>query len=45
MWDIREMIVSKQGKKPASPTMATTTGSSTTTSTIKGELEVQLPVQ
>jgi hypothetical protein len=30
------MIVSKQGKKPASSTMATPTGSATTTSTIKG---------
>jgi hypothetical protein len=31
-----EMIVSRQGKKPASSTMATTMGSATTTSTIKG---------
>jgi hypothetical protein len=30
------MIVSKQGKKPASSTMATPTGSATTTTTIKG---------
>jgi hypothetical protein len=29
-------IVSKQGKKPASSTMATTTGSTTTTIAIKG---------
>jgi hypothetical protein len=33
---IREIIVSEQGKKPASSTMATTTGSTTTTITIKG---------
>jgi hypothetical protein len=33
---IWEMIVSKQGKKPASSTMATTTGSPTTTIAIKG---------
>jgi hypothetical protein len=30
------MIVSKQGKKPASSTIATTTGSATTTTIIKG---------
>jgi hypothetical protein len=30
------MIVSRQGKKPASSTMETTTGSATTTSIIKG---------
>jgi hypothetical protein len=36
MWDIQAMIVSRQGKKPASSTMATTTGSATTTSIIKG---------
>jgi hypothetical protein len=30
------MIVSRQGKKPASSTIATTTGSTTTTTTIKG---------
>jgi hypothetical protein len=30
------MIALKQGKKPASSTMATPTGSATTTSTIKG---------
>jgi hypothetical protein len=30
------MIASKQGKKPTSSTMATITGSATTTSTIKG---------
>jgi hypothetical protein len=36
MLAIRAMIVSKQGKKPASSTMATTTGSATTTTAIKG---------
>jgi hypothetical protein len=36
MWDIRAMIDSRQGKKPASSIMAITTGSATTTSTIKG---------
>jgi hypothetical protein len=36
MWVIREMIVPRQGKKPASSIMATTTGSATTTTTIKG---------
>jgi hypothetical protein len=36
MWDIRAMIVSRQGKKPASSTMSTTTGSAPTTSIIKG---------
>jgi hypothetical protein len=30
------MIVLRQGKKPASSIMATTTGSATTTATIKG---------
>jgi hypothetical protein len=30
------MIVSRQGKKPVSSTMATTTGSATTTMVIKG---------
>jgi hypothetical protein len=30
---IREIIVSRQGKKPASSTMATPTGSATTTTT------------
>jgi hypothetical protein len=35
MWVIREMIVPRQGKKPATSTMATTM-SSTTTTTIKG---------
>jgi cytochrome b561 len=33
---IREIIVSKQGEKPASSTMATPTGSATTTIVIKG---------
>jgi hypothetical protein len=36
MWVIKEMIALKQGKKPASSTMATTTGSATTTIAIKG---------
>jgi hypothetical protein len=36
VWDIQATIASKQGKKPASSTMATTTGSATTTITING---------
>jgi hypothetical protein len=36
IWVIRAMIALKQGKKPASSTMAITTGSATTTTTIKG---------
>jgi gamma-glutamyltranspeptidase len=36
MWAIREMIVLKQGKKPASSTMATTMDFAATTTTIKG---------
>jgi hypothetical protein len=36
MWVTWEMIVLRQGKKPASSTMATATGSATTTSTIDG---------
>jgi hypothetical protein len=38
MWVIQEMIVLRQGKKPASSTMATIIGSATTTTTttIKG---------
>jgi hypothetical protein len=36
MWVIREMIVSRQGKKPTSSIMATTTGSATTTTNNQG---------
>jgi hypothetical protein len=36
LWVIREIIVPGQGKKPSSSTMATTVGSATTTTTIKG---------
>jgi hypothetical protein len=34
--NVGDMIVSKEGKKPVSSTMATPTGSATTTTTIKG---------
>jgi hypothetical protein len=36
MWVIREMIIPRQGKKPASSTMETTIGFAATTTTIKG---------
>jgi hypothetical protein len=46
MWVIQEMIVPRQGKKPASSTMATTTGSAKQQlQQSRVELEAQLPVQ
>jgi hypothetical protein len=45
LWVIQVMVVSRQGKKPASSTMATTMGSATTTTKSWVELESQLPVQ